>query len=78
MKVDTIPEHMLPEGIWHKTHITPKPVGVPLYIKVDGKIFVDCHTGSEFFLNKEGSLIQNTVYSYDKNEEWFEIKNTKQ
>lgn len=78
MKVrDVLKDEVLPSGVWRKTHLTPKPVGVELFIRnVDG-LTLDKHSGSTRFLSG-GKMLQNVVYSYDKTEEWLDTQNINQ
>jgi len=69
----TIAEEALPKGIWRKTHRVPKPVGIPLWIRsATEEIHEDIHSGSPTF-EYNGKIVMNTVYSYDKTEEWLEV-----
>ena len=58
-------------GVWRKTHQYPKPVGVPLLIRIEDRVKEKTHRGDTHFYC-DGKLIQNTVYSYDLNEEWLD------
>lgn len=61
-----------PEGEWKKTWDHPKPVGVSLYVKRKEIITQETVAGNTYFTTEDGRTLLNTIYNFDKEEEWFD------